>query len=108
MNGRTARLLRSYSISTNKSLKEVKREWLSTPRPQRCAVRREIQAGLWMDQLKRWRLENELLQKQACDALGVPIDTLKSWECGRNTPHRIVMSALRRVMSDYQSKAIPS
>ena len=36
--------------------------------------------------LKDWRTQHSLMQTEAADLLGVPYDTFRGWETGRNCP----------------------
>jgi DNA-binding transcriptional regulator YiaG len=39
------------------------------------------------DELRQWREWRKMLQKEAADALRVPLDTYRQWEQGQSTPH---------------------
>lgn len=56
----------------------------------------------WRDELIRWRKVSDLIQKEAASELGVPIETLRGWEClgkaRKRTPPKYVQSLLRGKM----------
>jgi len=102
MNARTAKLLRSYSRSTGQPLKDAKREWLTTPRDQRGAVRDEMERNLWRRELQEFRKRHNLQGKEAASVLQVPYDTWRKWESMISTPHKFAMIALRLAMRDFK------
>lgn len=61
-----------------------------------------MMSGLWANELKLWRRRNDnMLQKNAWDALGVDENTYRSWESARNTPNKYTMIVLRQAMKEY-------
>lgn len=98
MDSQTVRLLRSYSRTTGKPISIVKREWLLTPSSKRGDVRVAMECGLWSCELRDWRKENGLIQKEAWMALGIPEDTYRGWEAMKSTPDKYCMAAVRRMM----------
>jgi len=102
MNARTAKLLRSYARSSGITTKAAKREWLTTPKDKRGAVRAEMEANLWRRTLQEFRQRHNLQGKGAADVLHVPYDTWRAWESMKNTPPRWAMTALKTQMRLYQ------
>lgn len=101
MNGRTAKLLRSYARCSDTSLKEAKREWLDTPASERGKVRAQMETGVWSTTLRDWRNLHKLQQKDAADILSVSIDTYRGWESMKSTPPKFARVALGVVMQHY-------
>lgn len=101
MNARTAKLLRAYARSTNQSLVSAKREWNATPRNKRGEVRAEMERSLWRKHLLEFKAKHKFVGKEACDALGIPHDTWRSWESMRKTPDKWARIALTTAMRDY-------
>lgn len=80
----------------------MKREWLTTPKNKRGPVCAELLSGLWLNELKLWRIRNgKMLQKEASAILETPEDTYRSWESGRKTPSKYAMIVLRQAMKEY-------
>lgn len=102
MNQRTVKLLRSYSRSTGQPLKDVKRDWLTTPSTGRGEVREQMTKSLWRKELQEFRTRHKLSGKEAADKLQVPYDTWRKWESMANTPQRFVQIALRAAMRDFK------
>jgi DNA-binding XRE family transcriptional regulator len=104
VNAKVSKLLKSYSRCTGEPLNDVKREWNSTPRNKRGAVRLSMESGIWSNQLRDWRKLHSLQQKEAADALTCPYDTYRSWESMKRTPPRFVQISLTHYMRAYQPK----
>lgn len=49
--------------------------------------------------LKSYRAIHKFTQAEAALRIGVPIDTLQNWECGRNTPRGLALRALLQIIS---------
>ena len=49
--------------------------------------------------LKTYRAIHKFTQAEAALRIGVPIDTLQNWECGRNTPRGLALRALLQIIS---------
>ena len=50
-------------------------------------------------ELKKWR--GNMRQKNACDVIGIPLPTLKSWEQGVNEPNELAKCEVRWRMAAY-------
>ena len=50
-------------------------------------------------ELKKWR--GDMRQKNACDIIGIPLPTLKSWEQGVNEPNELAKCEVRWRMAAY-------
>lgn len=101
MNSRTSKLLHSYARCSGTSLNDAKREWNRTPATKRGEVRTAMESGIWSSQLRDWRKQHKLLQKDAWDILQVPEHTYRGWEDMRRTPPKHVRVALGLVMRNY-------
>ena len=55
--------------------------------------------GSFSQELRKWRLEKNLLVKQAVDALGTNMGTYTSWEYGARTPKPMSLPEIRRRMA---------
>jgi transcriptional regulator with XRE-family HTH domain len=44
--------------------------------------------GNFGDELRAWRKKREWLQKQAADALEVPLETYRAWEYNKSAPNK--------------------
>jgi len=56
------------------------------------------------EEIKRWR--GELRQKNACDIIGVPLVTFKTWEQGVSEPKDLAKCEVRWRMAAFQ-KGVP-
>ncbi len=102
MNGRTAKLLRSYARSTGTTLNDAKHHWLTTPRNERGGIRDKMERSLWRKELQEFRRRHNLQGKEAAGALNVPYDTWRKWEAMMGTPPRWAQIALRTMMRDFK------
>ena len=50
-------------------------------------------------EIRRWRKSRGLYMKEACDKLGVSMNTYKSWESGFRKPHSMSLPEIRRRMA---------
>jgi hypothetical protein len=48
----------------------------------------------WADDLKRWRIDSNLIQKEAASNLGVSFHTYRGWEYGKHNPPEYVKTIL--------------
>lgn len=55
------------------------------------------------DELLRWRKDEELLQKEAADILGVSISTLRKWEYGVQTPSKLALATIEARIQDFRA-----
>lgn len=60
----------------------------------------------WREELKRWRVVSDLIQKEAADSLGVPFDTFRAWEAGRYEPPSYTKKSIReKIHADTSAKS---
>ena len=53
------------------------------------------------DKLRAWRKRKKLLQSQAAQVLGIPLDTYRAYEINRVSPHRTPsMQEIEQRMAD--------
>ena len=45
----------------------------------------------------KWRKKSQLIQKEAADKLGIPFETFRNWEYGKNEPCKFVKTKIREV-----------
>lgn len=50
----------------------------------------ECDTSSFAGRLRKWRLASGLTQRQAAEALGVCVDTIRNWERGRTQPRRAI------------------
>jgi DNA-binding XRE family transcriptional regulator len=58
--------------------------------------------------LKTYRAIHKFTQAEAALRIGVPIDTLQNWECGRNTPRGLALRALLQIIIQPVKKSRPA
>jgi DNA-binding transcriptional regulator YiaG len=56
----------------------------------------------WGEEFRKWRVKNELIQKEAADYLQVSHDTIRSWESRQKVPHKFSLIVLRGLMRHYR------
>lgn len=95
-------MLSSYARTQGESSLEAKRNWNRTTAAMRGALRKEIIAGMFSTELRDWR--GERLQKEAADALGVPLGTYVNWERNFHVPSTMALAQVRGLMREHPEK----
>lgn len=99
MNGRTARLIRSYALQTKQNPRVIRDRWNSLSAKARGDLREQIVEVLFSTKLIRWR--GFRLQKEVADILNVPLPTYVNWEQNHHTPNTLAIEALMLRMKDH-------
>ena len=90
--------IKAYARTHGLDPRKVRKDLNALPTPQRKKSIATIRAGMFSEELKRWR--GERLQKEAADLLDVSLSTYHNWEQGVNTPSRFTIRALRTAMAE--------